>query len=101
MVPGGEIFYNDLSDEEITHWKSEMAPVPLITQTTPITYAAYQHFPVTYLYCTKDQGIPLALQEMMVQNSGVAFKKEICDASHSPFLSMPQTVLDVVKRMIF
>lgn len=101
MVEEGEIFYSDLSEEDIVHWKSEMAPVPLITQTTPITYAAYQYFPVTYLYCTKDQALPLALQEMMVQSSGVVFKKESCDASHSPFLSMPQVVLDVVKRMIF
>lgn len=101
MVEKGEIFYNDLSEEDIVHWKSEMAPVPLITQTTPITYAAYKHFPVTYLYCTKDQAMPLALQKMMVKNSGVEFKEESCDASHSPFLSMPQAVLDVVKRMTF
>jgi hypothetical protein len=78
-----------------------MVLVPLLTQTTPITYAAYKHFSVTYLYCTKDQAMPLALQEMIVRNSGIMFETESCDASHSPFLSQPETVLGVIKRMSF
>lgn len=92
-------FFHDLSKEEQDHWVSELAPVPTTTQVATIDYAAYQHYPSTYLYCTEDQALPLELQEMMVGRSGVEFDKEECTAGHSPFLSQPEKILTIVKKM--
>lgn len=92
-------FYHDLSAEEQKHWVSELAPSPVIAQETVITYAAYKHYPVTYLYCTDDQASPLEYQEMMVKGTGLQFDTESCNAGHSPFLSQPETILDIIKKM--
>jgi hypothetical protein len=92
-------FYNDLSKEEQDRWVAELAPGPAIAQMTPITYAAYQHYPTTYLYCSGDQALPLEIQEMMVKGSGAPFATETCTSGHSPFLSQPETVLKVVEKI--
>jgi hypothetical protein len=95
-----KLFYNDLSKEDQEHWLSELAPVPIATQLATLSYAAYQNFPSCYLYCSGDQGLTLDLQEMMVNGTGTTFETETCTASHSPFLSQPQVVLDIVKKWV-
>lgn len=96
-------FYNDLSKQEQDHWISELKPHPSIAQLTPITYTAYSYHPSWYLYCENDQALPVEVQKMMVagvSNAGVDFKTETCTAGHSPFLSQPESVLKVVKKMV-
>ncbi|TVY36047.1 hypothetical protein LOCC1_G007977 [Lachnellula occidentalis] len=101
MIQGADnLFYNDISKEDQDHYMSELAPVPTVTQTATPTYAAYQHYPSSYLYCSGDAALPLFVQEMMVNGSGANFKKETCTAGHSPFLSQPQVVLDIIKNMV-
>lgn len=92
-------FFNDLSKQEQDHWVSELRPQPAIAQLTPITYTAYKHHPVVYLYCENDEAISFEIQKIMVGNSGVDFKIESCTAGHSPFLSQIDNLLGVVKRM--
>ena len=92
-------FYNDLSQPAKDHWVSELREAPAIAQLTPLTYVAYKYHPVTYLYCENDEAIPLELQKKMVVDSGLDFQTESCTAGHSPFLSQPETVLNVVKKM--
>ncbi|TVY17165.1 hypothetical protein LARI1_G004568 [Lachnellula arida] len=100
FIQGGDsVFYDDLPTEDQVYYSSELAPVPIATQTAIPTYAAYQHYPSTYLYCSGDAALPLHFQEMLVNGSGVHFQKETCTASHSPFLSQPQVVLDIVKKL--
>jgi pimeloyl-ACP methyl ester carboxylesterase len=104
MLDPANAFYNDMPEEERRHWVSELLCCPSTPQLDPITQAAYLHHPVTYLYCEDDQGIPIALQEMMVgkvrESTGIEIRKERCHAGHSPFLSQPETVLAVAKRAI-
>jgi len=57
------------------------------------------HHPVYYLFCEKDEALPLELQKMMVANSGLDIKTETCSAGHSPFLSQPKTVLHLVEKI--
>ncbi|MCJ1377259.1 hypothetical protein MMC17_000351 [Xylographa soralifera] len=92
-------FYNDLPKQQQDHWVSELKPHPAIAQLTPISYAAYMYHPVTYLYCENDQALPLEVQKMMVVGSGPHFQTETCASGHSPFLSMPETVLKVVEKI--
>lgn len=101
MIQGADsVFYNDLPAGDQAYYMSELAPVPTATQTATPTYAAYQHYPSTYLYCSGDAALPLHVQEMLVNASGAHFQKSTCTASHSPFLSQPQVVLDIVKKLV-
>lgn len=94
-------FYNDLPKEEQDHWTSELKPSPTGPQFIPISHAAYLHYPVTYLFCERDEVLPLGIQQMMVQKvterAGISIETETCTAGHSPFLSQPETVLNLVK----
>lgn len=57
---------------------------------------------VGYLYCDKDAGLPLALQEMMVgrvKKLGVKVEEWHTSAGHSPFVSKAEAVVVAVKEM--
>ena len=100
MLEPGRRFYNDLSPEEQEKWVRELRPQPAVAQQTPITYVSYQHYPVTYLFCEKDEALPFEVQKMMVGANGPHFKTETCTAGHSPFLSQPEAVLRTVQKAI-
>lgn len=93
-------FYNDLSKEDQNRWICELRPHPGPAVQAPITYTAYKHHPVVYLYCENDETISLDVQKIMVANSGVDFKTETCTAGHSPYLSQIDILLEVIKRMV-
>jgi hypothetical protein len=62
-----------------------------------VSVEPWHTIPSAYLLCKKDNAIPLPAQEGMVamaqQKAPGSFDLvETCDASHSPFLSMPETV---------
>ncbi|MCJ1476099.1 hypothetical protein MMC13_004764 [Lambiella insularis] len=99
MVEPGRRFYSDLPQHEKDHWVSELRPRPSVAQLAPLTYEAYRYHPTMYLYCTADKALPVEVQRMMVAGAGVDFRTETCSAGHSPFLSQPETVLKVVKKM--
>lgn len=59
----------------------------------PVSAAAWQQVPTTYLVCTQDQGTPAALQrEFALQATGTVS----LDAGHHPFLSQPAAVADLI-----
>ncbi|EXJ75174.1 uncharacterized protein A1O5_01870 [Cladophialophora psammophila CBS 110553] len=95
------VFYHDLPAEEQKHWASKLKHHSTIAQNTPLTQVAYTDIPVTYLYCEDDQALPLAVQEMMVKQSGLTDVQELrCGAGHSPFLSQPDVfVASIIKSI--
>jgi hypothetical protein len=97
-------FYQDLPEEEQEHWVSVLEECPAVTQFTAITQAAYLHHPITYLYCESDAALPFEVQKIMVQmrsqETGIDIRTETCTASHSPFLSQPERVLEVAQKVL-
>lgn len=93
-----DVMYNDLPVEvAIAHAKKVLhhaAP----TFDTPLTYPAYQHLPTTYLLCKKDQAIPFVKQQAMTEIGGEAVTKHICESGHSPMLSVPDTVVGIIRQ---
>src|SRR5262245_39434569 len=101
MIDPGTRFYNDLPPPQQQHWISQLVKTTAQTQTTPIDHLAYLYHPITYLFCENDQALPIDVQRMMVQmvkDAGVHVVEETCTSGHSPFLSMPERVLEVVER---
>jgi hypothetical protein len=98
-----EIFYNDLSREEAQKSIDTLAHHSYRCFTSKVTYAAYKYIPTTYLHCTKDNAVAMPAQEIMVENarkSGAKIDTATLEASHSPFLSMPDRVVAVCREAI-
>jgi pimeloyl-ACP methyl ester carboxylesterase len=55
----------------------------------PVTAAAWQHLPSTYLVCAQDRGTPASAQREFARRAGTVVE---LDAGHHPFLSQPQAV---------
>ncbi|RAL00748.1 alpha/beta hydrolase [Aspergillus ibericus CBS 121593] len=95
-----EVFYNDMSEEDVRHAVSSLRPHSYRTYHSPCTYAAWKDVPSTYLYCVQDAAIPLAVQKMMVEElaAGYPVRTDLIDASHSPFYSKPNEVALAIRR---
>ena len=53
-----------------------------------------------YLHTTQDQALPPFAQDMYVSGSGTTWKVLKLDTSHSPFLSIPDKLADIVEGEI-
>lgn len=53
-----------------------------------------------YLHTTQDQALPPFAQDLFVEGSGVAWNVLQLDTSHSPFLSIPDKLADIVQEEI-
>ena len=76
MADPARRFYNDLSPVEQDRWLAELRPTSVLTQSAPLTHAAYQHYDSAYLFCRADEAIPLEFQKIMVEMTGVNFYTE-------------------------
>jgi len=59
----------------------------------PVTAAAWQHVPTTYLVCAEDRGTPAAAQREFARRADAVVELE---TGHHPFLSRPQAVADLL-----
>jgi len=103
MSDPGHRCYNDLPEDQRNHWVSLLRPNPAVAHSSPLTYVAYKHYPVAYLYCENDQAIPVQFQRSMVKKvraMGVMVREYNCDSGHSPYLSQPVTVLKAVESWL-
>lgn len=55
---------------------------------------------IAFIRCTADQALPLFLQDMFVKNSGVEWSVRELESSHSPFISQPQKVVEVLNELV-
>lgn len=99
MLNPQQRFYNDLSPTEQEHWTSLLKPHPAVAQTTALTNEAYRYVSTSYLLCENDQALPIFVQEEFVKNAGVELQIEKCASGHSPFLSMPESVVEIIERL--
>lgn len=52
-----------------------------------------------YIQASRDHCVPSIAQEMMIKYSDVEWAIKTLDTSHSPFLSNPKAVADIVLEM--
>jgi pimeloyl-ACP methyl ester carboxylesterase len=93
-----QILYNDLAPAEQQAWAARLEPFSYQCFYSKLSHAGWRHIPATYLYCLRDQAIPVQAQRDMVAAAGVPFREETLDTSHSPFLSVPDQVAAAVRR---
>jgi hypothetical protein len=104
MLEPEKRFYGDLSKEDQDHWVKEMRKSPIANLVAPLTHSVYDSYPISYLYATLDEAIPLSLQESMVdgirQKYNLTIPTETLAASHSPYVSMPEQVFIAVENQL-
>ncbi|GLA28547.1 hypothetical protein AnigIFM63326_006126 [Aspergillus niger] len=93
-------FYNDMSPREAESAVQTLRPHSYQTFHSKLSYEAWRHVPSTYLYCLKDEAIPLPVQRMMVEEiaKGVNIHTHVVNASHSPFYTAPAEVADAIGK---
>ncbi|KAJ5498229.1 hypothetical protein N7453_007280 [Penicillium expansum] len=95
-----ETFYNDMSEPDAKRAVEALQPHSYQTFHSNITFEAWRHVSSTYLYCLKDEAIPLAVQKIMVEEvaKGVKIHTDVVNASHSPFYTVPDHMATAIKK---
>ena len=62
----------------------------------PVRSVAWRDVPTTYVICDQDNAIPVFAQEHMSQRAGDVRR---LDSSHSPFVSMPDRVVEIISEL--
>ena len=96
-VTADHIFYNDLPKSNTDDLTSKLVHQSKPSFYTPLTYPAYQDVSVSYLLCEQDNAIPFAAQQAMAGIGGPNVISHVCSASHSPMLSAPGKVVEVIR----
>lgn len=91
-----EIFYNDCSPEDVADAVSRLEPQSLPSFAQTVRSVAWRDIPSTYLVCERDNAIPPFLQEQLAQRAGDVRR---ADSSHSPFLSRPGEVIELIVEL--
>ncbi|RMJ18211.1 hypothetical protein CDV36_002142 [Fusarium kuroshium] len=97
-----ESFYHDLSPEALKMAIAELTGFSVHPATVTVQNEAWRHSKVAYLRCDQDRAIYWKAQQAMIDRivkEGVDVEVTRCNASHSPFLSQPQTVVDWIKGL--
>jgi pimeloyl-ACP methyl ester carboxylesterase len=92
-------FYGDCTDAQVARAISKLTPQPMGNLSAASVVTGPSLAPATYLVCTEDYTIPVAAQRAMVADMADAgFPMHVVElsASHSPFVSMPDAVADVL-----
>lgn len=96
-----EIFFNDCDQGDIARELERVKPQPIAPVKTPlrITQESYGRVPRFYVRCLLDRAITPAFQDIMIKASPVRKVFDI-DTSHSPFISRPAELADIILRVV-
>ena len=83
-------FYADCETQPV----DRLRPHAMGAFTVPVTSPAWKRSPSTYVLCTQDQAIHPDVQRFLARRCTTTVE---LDASHSPMLSMPARVAEVVR----
>lgn len=88
-----EIFYADVDDEVAAASSARLGLQSVSSFAAELTGAGWHAVASTYIICDQDQAIPPGAQEAMSARAGTV---HLLASSHSPFLSMPDRVAEII-----
>jgi pimeloyl-ACP methyl ester carboxylesterase len=88
-----EIFYADVDAEIAAACSAQLGLQSVSSFADELTGAGWHDTASTYIICEQDQAIPPPAQEAMSARAGSVLRLA---SSHSPFLSMPDRVAEIV-----
>ena len=90
-----EVLYGDCPPEVAAAAAARLTRQSAAAIATPLSVAAWQEVPATYLVCDEDRAVPPPAQEMMASRAATV---EHAPSSHSPFFSQPGLVAELIMR---
>jgi pimeloyl-ACP methyl ester carboxylesterase len=91
-----DALYHDCSAADVEFALARLGPESVAALGGVATRAAWQDVPSTYVVCTEDRGIAPELQRRMAARAAETVE---WPTSHSPFLSRPDLVVDLLARI--
>ena len=96
-----QIFYNDVDPSIADPLADELDLQSKASFEAKQTYAAWKYIDSTYIVCELDNAIPKQAQVAMASQPGGKFTIEYLKAGHSPFLSMPQSTVETIRKILW
>lgn len=91
-------FYEDVEPDEAARRTARLTATTASVFTTPSGPPAWTTKPVTSVICAKDRAISLdRVQDMAARANGATVQ---WDTSHSPFVSQPRLVADLLRSLV-
>ena len=91
VAPGA--LYHDCAPADVERALEHLGPQLYASLTTPATHAAWRQVPSTYVVCSEDRAIVASMQRQLAARAGTVLE---WPTSHSPFLSRPDLVVEVL-----
>lgn len=95
-APG--LFYNDLEPTAAAEATSHLRAMSAAVLEQQPTAIAWKTIPSTYVLTGQDHATPTVVQRELCKRAGTVYELE--DSSHSPFLSQPKKIGDVIKLAV-
>ena len=90
------VFFHDCAPDVARDAARRLRPMALAALQGKVEGAAWREKPATYAVCTDDHALPVALQESNAARIGNSVE---WPTSHSPFLSRPDLVADLLLEL--
>jgi pimeloyl-ACP methyl ester carboxylesterase len=91
-----QVFYNTCAPEVADAAAARLRPQTIASFVQPVRSVAWRDVPSTYVICDRDQAIPVPAQEAMAARADTTQRLE---SDHSPFLSDPDAVADLIRAV--
>jgi pimeloyl-ACP methyl ester carboxylesterase len=88
-----DALYHDCTPTDVEFALAHLGPQAVSSLSGVATRAAWHHIPSTYAVCTNDQGVAPELQRRLATRTTETVE---WPTSHSPFLSRPDLVVDLL-----
>jgi pimeloyl-ACP methyl ester carboxylesterase len=91
-----QALYGSISEAEATAAIRRLDAQPVATMTQPVSSPRSPSIPSTYVCCTGDNAVDISHQRVMAARCSANIS---LDSDHSPFLSMPSAVADILTQI--
>jgi hypothetical protein len=88
-----EFFYHDCTSADASAATERLKPMSIAAMAEPVPGVAWRVKPATYVVCTEDRAVPVALQQSNAARVGDVREMP---TSHSPFVSQPALVSELL-----
>lgn len=94
------VFYGDCGDADVAWASARLAPEPIRPSLAKLRLGErFQAIPRSYVRCTADRALSIQFQDAMIARQPCQRVASL-DASHSPFLSMPDRLAATLQSVI-
>jgi pimeloyl-ACP methyl ester carboxylesterase len=96
----GPVYYGDCSEADLDWVRPRLVPESLRPSVTKVRLTErFQSVPRSYIRCTQDRGLSIQMQDRLIERQPCQHVASL-DASHSPFLSMPDRFVAALTAVI-